>query len=125
MTQYSSSKNPDKLVIHVDDIAEAVLEYKNLNLVGVELIAVTPEDPLFADEAIEYIHSKGLFCWVNSLTLTDISPEAALYAGLDDDISILEGPAAGWGKLMDKGIDVIQTDWPDLIRQYRSERFSL
>lgn len=101
---------------------EKALEYKHINTVGVELIAFTPEDELYSDEAIRFVHSKGLFCWVNALTLTDVDPRKALYGDLDDDISIMESPARGWGRLMDKGIDVIQTDWPALVKNLRLER---
>ena len=103
---------------------EEILQYRELNLVGVELIAATPQDELFRDDAIAWIHSKGLFCWVNALTLTDVFPQSALYGGLDDDTSIWNGPETGWGRLMDKGIDVIQTDWPALVKNYRRERLN-
>ena len=46
----------------------------------------------------------------------------SLYGDLDDDISILEGPDRGWGRLFDKQIDVIQTDWPALVKNYRFGR---
>lgn len=101
---------------------EEVLQYRELNLVGVELIAFTDQDELYSDEAIRYIHSKGLFTWVNALTLTDVEPSKPLFGPLDDDRSIIEGPDKGWGVLMDKGIDVIQTDWPALVKNYRTER---
>lgn len=101
------------------DVDEA-LSYRDLNVVGVEMIAPTPQDELFSDEAIAYVHGKGLFCWANALTLTDVFPRAALYGGLDDDTSIWHGPEAGWGRLIDKGIDVIQTDWPALLRDFRA-----
>lgn len=101
---------------------EKALEYKNINTVGAELIAFTPEDELYSDEAIRFVHGKGLFCWVNALTLTDVPPRKALYGDLDDDISIMESPARGWGRLMDKGIDVIQTDWPALVKNLRLQR---
>lgn len=103
------------------DVEEA-LAYRNLNMVGVELIAFSNDDELFSDEAIRYIHSKNLFTWVNALTLTDVPPYKPLYGDLDDDISILEGPDRGWGRLFDKQIDVIQTDWPALVKNYRFGR---
>lgn len=103
---------------------EAALSYTEINTVGVELIATTPQDELYQDEAIRYIHDRGLFCWVNSLTLTDYYPESALYGDLDDDISIWEGPERGWGRLIDKGIDVIQTDWPALVRDFRKAKLN-
>ena len=105
------------------DVEEA-LQYKELNLVGAELIAFTDQDELYSDEAIGYIHSKGLFTWVNALTLTDVDPKKPLYGPLDDDRSIIEGPEKGWGVLMEKGIDVIQTDWPALVKNYRVERYN-
>ena len=108
----------------VEDVEEA-LQHKDLNIVGMELVTARKTDPLFSTEITDYIHSKGLFCWVNALTLTDAYPEAALFGGLDDDLSIIEGPAAGWGKLMDMGFDVIQTDWVDLLREYRNKRLGI
>lgn len=44
-----------------------------------------------------------------------------LYAKLDDDVSILQDPALGWGKLFEKKIDIIQTDWPAILYQYRQK----
>ena len=104
---------------------DAALAYKDLNIVGIELIAFSNEDELFRDEAIRYIHSKNLFTWVNALTLTDVGHYKPLYGDLDDDISILEGPERGWGRLFDKQIDVIQTDWPALVKNYRQVRLGI
>ena len=101
---------------------DEVLKYDSLNLVGVELIARTPKDELFSDEAIAYIHSKNLFCWANAITLFTKEMKPDLFGGLDDDVSISKGPEYGWGKLIDKGIDVIQTDWPALLKNYRTEK---
>ena len=52
----------------------------------------------------------------------DYSPRPTLYGGLNDDVSIIERPDKGWGKLMDKGIEIIQTDWPALLYDYRAKR---
>lgn len=108
----------------LSDVKEA-LAYENINTVGVELIAKNRDSEMFSKEAIRYIHEQGLFCWVNALVITDYDPEEALYAGLDDDVSINEGPEKGWGALMDMGIDLIQTDWPSLLRDYRRARFGV
>lgn len=105
----------------LDELDQA-LAYKDINTVGVELIAATAQDEMYQDEVIREIHAKGLFCWVNALTLADYYPETALFGELDDDNSIWRGPDQGWGRLMDKGIDVIQTDWPALVRDYRRTR---
>ena len=105
----------------IRDIDE-VLQFDALNLVGIELVEADSSAELCQPETIRYIHSKGLFTWVNSLVLTDADPIEALYGGYDDDISIKQDPALGWGHLMDMGIDVIQTDWPSLVRDYRRSR---
>ena len=95
-------------------------------MVGAELIAATEKDELFDDRAIAAIHEKGLFCWVNALSLGDYNhdytPRKSLFAGLADDVSVISDPALGWGKLMDKHIEIIQTDWPALLYAYRKER---
>ena len=105
---------------------DAALAYEGLNVVGCELIAATKEDELFSDEAIAYIHSKGLYTWVNAIELgemrADYSHRPTLYGGVNDDVSVIEGPDKGWGVLMDKKIDVIQTDWPALLYAYREGR---
>lgn len=103
---------------------EAALTYQNVNVVGAELIAATPQDELYQDEVIAGIHAKGLFCWVNALSLGDYGhdymPRKSLFGDLTDDVSVIQDPALGWGKLMEKKIDIIQTDWPAILYQYRA-----
>ena len=106
----------------VKDIEDA-LAYPELNIVGIELIACSPRDELFGADVVEWVHSRGLYAWVNTLVITDLEPEDTLYGGLDDDISIKQDPALGWGRLMDMGVDILQTDWPSLVRDYRNLRF--
>ncbi|MDO5378718.1 MAG: glycerophosphodiester phosphodiesterase family protein [Clostridia bacterium] len=100
---------------------DAALAYTDVNTVGAEIIAPTPQAELFDDGAIAYIHGKGLYCWVNAINLGDVGRDG-LYGGLDDDVSVIRDPALGWGKLFDKRIDIIQTDWPALLHAYRAQR---
>ena len=102
------------------DIADAIA-IDGLNLVGAELIAFTPQDELFGEAPSRLLHENGLFAWVNALVIGD-AHDKPLYGGVDDDISVLRDPALGWGRLMDMGIDVIQTDWPAILRDYRGTR---
>lgn len=99
---------------------EAVLAYRDINTVGCEIIAFSSEDELFQDEAIATIHEKNLYTWANAIQLGDWQRKP-LYGPLDDDISILQDPALGWGKLFEKKIDIIQTDWPALLYSYRKQ----
>lgn len=102
---------------------EAALSYPDLNVVGCEIIAFDEQMELFSDESIQRIHDRNLFVWVNAITLGDVGVRP-LYAKLDDDVSVLEDPSLGWGKLFEKKIDVMQTDWPALLYQYRRKILS-
>lgn len=104
---------------------DKALSVEGVNVVGAEIIAAEETDELYSDEAIAAIHQKGLYCWVNAITLGDFNkddtPRKGLFAGLDDDVSVVKDPALGWGRLFDKQIDVIQTDWPSLLHDYRKQ----
>ena len=105
------------IVKTLEDI-ELVLSYKNINLVGFELIANGEDSPLWDDALIEKLHNMGCFVWYNAITLS-CQEKHILCAGCDDDRSIKEGYEKGWGELVRKGADIIQTDWPALLRDYR------
>ena len=102
------------------EIDEA-LSFRDLNAVGVEMIAASPGDELFGGDAVRFVHGRGLYAWANAITLGDVTMKP-LYGGLDDDLSVLDDPAGGWGRLVDMGFDVIQTDWPELLRRYLRQR---
>ncbi|MDG5113035.1 hypothetical protein [Companilactobacillus pabuli] len=52
----------------------------------------------------------------NSIKLND---ETVLFSGLDDNLALLEGPKSSWNSILKTGINAIQTDWPDILYQYR------
>lgn len=101
-----------------DDVYRTVGD-PELNTVGVELITTTQHHPWFCAEVIEEFHQLGVFCFINTETLTTGVP---LFGGLDDELAILDGPEAAYGPLFDLGVDAIQTDWPWLVRDYRAAR---
>lgn len=94
---------------------ELVLSYENINTVAVEIIFETLESDLIDPLYLKGLHDKGLLLWVNALTLND---RTILSGGLDDNKAILESEEASWGKLIDMGFDIIQTDWPLLLKNY-------
>ena len=105
------------IVKTLEDI-ELILSYENINVVGFELIAKSVDDPLWSDELIERLHAQGYFVWYNAITLSCLDKHI-LCAGYDDDRSIKEGFDKGWGELIHKKTDIIQTDWPALLARYR------
>jgi len=101
---------------------EQVLTYPDINTVGVELIITDTDDELFRDDSIQYIHSKQLFTWANAIKLS-ILPEHVIFGGLDDDAALLNSKDETWGRMLHKGINVIQTDWPFQLKEYRDNYF--
>ncbi|MFJ5623189.1 glycerophosphodiester phosphodiesterase family protein [Peribacillus loiseleuriae] len=97
---------------------EEVEAYQHINLVAMEIIAEDVKSPLFQDETIKSIKDKGLFIWINAIKLDE---EIILFAKFDDDASIMKGPEYGWKKLVEKGADIIQTDWPNHLSNYRQK----
>ncbi len=96
---------------------DLALGYPGLNLVGVEIIAPTADAELFRPEVVDQVHQAGCFVLVNAEVLPI---EHQCWPGLCDETAIAEGPEAGWGDLVARGFDVIQTDWPALLAVYRS-----
>lgn len=101
-----------------EDSIDKILE-RNINFVGVELIFDDDTTELVSPENIEYYHNKGLFVWVNAI-LFDYTMQ--LSGGHSDDVSIVGNFEDGWGWLVDRKFDVIQTDWPMLLKEYLTNR---
>lgn len=99
--------------------ALSVLNDPHLNTIGVEVLAADTASPFLDPSLIAEFQAAGAFVLVNAEVLTNGRP---LFAGFDDEVSIVTSPDAGWGKLLDLGVNAIQTDWPWLLRDYRSER---
>lgn len=111
-------KYPYMAIVRTLAELEALVADADLNLVGVELIARDAESPFCDPELIARLRARGLFVYVNAIDLGNGVP---LMAGWDDTVSITRGPADGWGRLVGLGVDVIQTDWPSLLRDYLRE----
>lgn len=111
------------IAYNLEDVKKA-LSYKDINIVGVEIIAKSNEDELFQQEAVDWIHSQGLYVWVNVLVLSNREKDI-LYGDITDDRAVLGNPDETWGLLMDRGIDIIQTDWPVILKEYRDARIKI
>ena len=107
----------------------AILNYKDensnkifergINFVGVELVFNDDTSELVSPENMEHYHKNGLFVWANAI-LFDSTVE--LSGGHSDDVSIVGNFDNGWGWLIDRGFDIIQTDWPMLLKEYITNR---
>lgn len=109
------------IVYNMEELRK-VLTYDNINIVGVEAIAKTADSEMIDPENLKWIREQGLYIWVNSINLGRGHELSGTY---NDDVALSEGPDAAWGVLMDRGYNVIQTDWPSLLASYRDERFGV
>ncbi|WP_139006210.1 glycerophosphodiester phosphodiesterase family protein [Arthrobacter crystallopoietes] len=96
--------------------AQFHLRDEELNTVGVELIAPGPGSAFLDPEIHRVLNTAGVFTFVNAEVL---STGIALFANYDDEEAVLGSPATGWEPLFELGANVIQTDWPWLLRDYR------
>ena len=106
-------------VIKETDTCTELLENMNINFVAAELVFAQEDSPLCQPDYIKAHHDKGRQLWVNPLLY---SYKAQLTAGHNDDIAITGDPEFGWGWLVDKGFDILQTDWPLQLRLFLNNR---
>lgn len=92
-------------------------EEKGINLIGLELIADNPQHPFLQADYLQQLKSQGYLLMVNSLNLNS---HTHLWGNYDDDTSVLKGAEYGWGKIIEQGIDIIDTDWVSLLVNYRN-----
>ncbi len=91
----------------VDEWSE-MLKKRKMRFVGVEALFKDDDSPICSEEYIQKMHDMGLITWANSI----IFNHKRILAGTHtDDISVSGNPDAGWGWLVKRGFDIIQTDW--------------
>ena len=101
------------------DTMTELLEQKNINFVGAELVFATEGSALIQDAYLKAHHDKGRLLWCNPIIYYY---KAQLTAGHSDDVAVAGDPEYGWGWLMDKGFDILQTDWIMPLRHFIDHR---
>ncbi len=112
--KYASDLMFMPMIWHKDESTEMLLK-RNINLIGNEILFDKDADEVISDAYIAGMHRKGLLVWMNAIVYNE---KDVISAGHTDDISLTDDPAKGWGWLMEKKADIIQTDWPLMVRQY-------
>ncbi len=102
------------VVFNKDDV-ELALSYKDINIVGFEIIFSDVKQIHVQKDFLNELRDRGFFLWVNAITL---GKNFCLSADIDDDLSMLDDPDKGWGRLIDMGFNVIQTDWTPMLKNY-------
>lgn len=100
-----------------DDFSDQMHRY-HVRYVGSEVLFARDDAPVAQPEYLRHMHDLGLFVWANAIIYDYNQP---LVGGHDDDISLTD-PDAGWGWLLDRGFDIIQTDWTLPLKCYMQLR---
>lgn len=106
------------MVRHKDESTEMLLK-RNINLIGNEVLFDRETDEVISDAYIAEMHRKGLLIWANAIVYNE---KDVISAGHTDDVSLTKDPDLGWGWLIRKKVDIIQTDWPLMLKQYIDSR---
>ena len=118
ITKYAPDFMFMPLIWHKDTVTDMLIE-NGVNVIGAELLFSSESDDCLSDEYIKKMHDKGLMLWVNSIVYNE---KDVISAHHTDDISLYDDPDKGWGWLIDKGFDFIQTDWLLMLKDYITNR---
>ena len=105
-------------IIKADGGLHDALMKRNIHYVGAEVLFTDEGSEVGCEAYIQKLHRDGKLVWANSIIYDH---RAQLVAGHNDDISAAGNPDEGWGWLADRGYDLIQTDWPLMMRLYLEE----
>ena len=106
------------IVTKKDEVTDRLVA-EGVNCIGAEVIFTSESDRVCSDEYIASMHEKGRIVWVNSIVYNH---KAVLSAGHTDNIAVVGEQDKGWGWLIDKKFDIIQTDWCLMLKKYIEER---
>lgn len=95
-------------IIKEKDTYTEILKKMNINYMGPELVFRTELSDIAQPEYAEKMHKDGYLLFSNGITY---NYKVVLSAGHSDDYSLTHDPNLGWGWLVDRGYDMIQTDW--------------
>lgn len=106
-------------IVSKEDKITDELTAKGINCIGAEVLFEKESDPVASDKYIDEMHDKGKVLFANAIVY---NYKDVLAAGHSDDNSIIISPEYGWGWLLDKGFDIIQTDWCGSLKRYMETR---
>ena len=101
-----------------DDVTDKLIK-QGVKVIGAEILFEKETDDVITDEYISKMHGQGLLVWANSIVYDE---RAVISAHHTDDISLVDSPDKGWGWLIDKKMDFIQTDWLLMLKAYLKDR---
>ena len=99
--------------------AHDILKNSKLNYVGLELLFHTDDAEVLNPEFIKTVKKDGKILWGNSIVYNYKANISGVHT---DDNALLINPDLGWGWFVEKGFDVIQSDWCTELSLYLKEK---
>ncbi len=99
---------------------EALLRDRRIRYIGAEVLFDSENSPLCSPAFIERVHADGCILWVNPIIY---DPRTQLVAERSDDRALTGSPDDSWGWLIERGFDILQTDWPLALSVYGNARY--
>jgi glycerophosphoryl diester phosphodiesterase len=106
------------IVRDTDTVTDRLVK-EGIRCVGAEILFEKETASVASEAYISSMHEKGMVLFVNAIVY---NYKDVLAAGHNDDISVAGAPDDGWGWLLGKGFDIIQTDWCGMLRAYINRR---
>lgn len=106
------------IVSKKDEVTDK-LTSDGVNCIGAEVLFKLESDEVCSKEYIDSMHKKGKIVWVNSIVYNH---KAVLSAGHTDNVAVTGEKDRGWGWLIDRNFDIIQTDWCLMLKNYIDEK---
>ena len=113
--QYASDMPFMPVLFSDDGVHDMLMKDRQIRYIGAEVIFDDEGSAFCQREYIERLHSDGCVIWVNPI-IFDYHCQMA--AGHSDDVAVAENANSGWGWLIDKGYDILQTDFPLQLKTY-------
>ncbi len=104
-------------IVRDKDTVTDMLVSQGIRCIGAEILFEKEDAEVASDAYIEAMHKKGMVMFANAIVY---NYKEVLSAGHNDDISVAGAPDEGWGWLIRKGFDIIQTDWCGMLKDYIS-----
>lgn len=107
-------------VINSPESYYKILEnYPNIRIIGVEYISSSKKPSEKELEFFSELKNDNKIVLANSINL---GKDRNLFYGLYDDDAVLNNPDEVWGKIIDYGVNMIQTDFPYFLDQFRKNK---
>lgn len=106
-------------IIWDDNLHMDYLRNGKMNIYGFEPIIRSENSIFLSEEFVRTAKLNNEKLWANPIVY---SYKDILSAGHTDDIAVSGNPDYGWGYLVDKGYNILQTDWTMAMYNYRQTR---